>query len=580
MELRQLSLFVSACQCRNLSETAHQAGLSLSSVSGTLKDLEDALGLGLLERSSGGLTVTDAGRWLFQKAENLLNLEEALSFANGDQRELRIESSLHFMFGTLSRASAAAARDMQRENPGLHVPVRFASAFTATPNDGTERCADIVMGYASRNEPENRFLFADDWIAIDSHPSSTCDCGTIDTLWLPPHLNPSEEARFRHHCRKAGWPYPERQTEDAGMFERLRSAKKPTRLLAPYSLVAARLSRKRIDGRLLDPPFHSPVVARIETTDEQQHRLAELFVEKTRSFIRAPQPPQDYRPGLRLREVRAFNTLANSPSISVASQRLGLSQPALSLLLGGIERKLGKSLFHRHPHGILPTNDGNRLGPVFNRIAQEADRIVSQARNVAMQEKQLVTIAYCGSVGVCPALSTPFFRAIAEWQALMPETGLSLIENESEETDARLKTGEIGFILHEDISPVRSLACLGRLVATGTGEEKTGERLVLPGGTGSLARILAALPGKPVDRTTIRTRSLSACLELSRNGYTTILPEKLAAGISPSHRPVVPERTVHLKAKVTTNRPLGEAEQLLLSCIRRQFRSDQAESAL
>lgn len=589
MELRQLALFVAACQRRSLSETARSTNLSLSSLSGTLKALEKALDLQLFARSSTGLAVTEAGRWLFQEAENLLCREETLRFAERGTRELRVESPLRFMFGTLSRASAAAVRKMHRDTPGLHVSVAFASPYAAGPGSGRERrTADIVMGYAGEGTPDGSFLFADDWIAVHSCSAPHGGRGVAGTLWLPPYLQPSEEARFLAHCRAVGWPEPERLEDDGGLFERLRCAKLSTSLVAPRSLVAARLARSGMTDSPLDPPFRSPVVATIMTTEPALQSAARRFVEAITGFIRAPQPFQDYAPILGLREIRAFNALAAGPSLSNAAQRLGMSQPALSMLVTGMERKFGKRLFDRRSRGTVLSPPGQAMASSLGRLAQQARSIESQARSVAMQQRRRVTLAHSEAILLCPALASAFSEALAEWQSVFPGTCLNLLETGGEDLEAVLRTGEIGFALHEDVSPIRSLACLGRLVVVGGDDTKAGGppdlsrgMLALPAGASALGRMVASLPGKAGQSSAVRAGSLSACLALSKSGYRTILPERVASSQHPDSRlrPVTPDVTVYLKAHLTTERPLGEAEQHLLSCIRRRFRDVQAESA-
>lgn len=588
MELRQLALFVAACQRRSLSETARSINLSLSSLSGTLKALERTLDLQLFERSPTGLAVTEAGRWLFQEAENLLRREETLRFSECGALDLRVESPLRFMFGTLSRASAAAVRQMHRDNPGLHVSVAFASPYAAGLGGRERRTADVVMGYAGEGVPGGSFLFADEWIAVSSCPMPHGSRGVAGTLWLPPYLQPSEEARFLTHCRAAGWPEPERLEDDGGLFERLRGAKSPTCLVAPRSLVAARLARSGMADRPLDPPFRSPVVATVTTTGPALQDAARRFVEAITGCIRSPQPFQDYAPILGLRDIRAFKALAAGPSLSNAAQRLGMSQPALSMLLSGMERKLDKRLFDRRSRGIALSLAGQAIATTLGRLAQQAQSIESQAKLVAMQERRRVMLAHSEAILLCPALASAFSEALAEWQAVFPGTHLTLLETGGEDIETVLRTGEIGFALHEDVSPIRSIACLGRLVVVGDDDAEaarppglSGGMLALPAGASALGRIVASLPGKAGQSSAVRASSLAACLALSKSGYRTILPERIASSLHPDSRlrALTPDVTVYLKAQPTTERSLGEAEQHLLSCIRRRFRAVQAESA-
>lgn len=52
-------------------------------------------------------------------------------------------------------------------------------------------------------------------------------------------------------------------------------------------------------------------------------------------------------PAIRLRQIRLFVQIAGSGSLTAAAQVLGLSQPALSKSLSGLEGLLGAALFSR-----------------------------------------------------------------------------------------------------------------------------------------------------------------------------------------------------------------------------------------
>jgi DNA-binding transcriptional LysR family regulator len=70
------------------------------------------------------------------------------------------------------------------------------------------------------------------------------------------------------------------------------------------------------------------------------------------------------------RHLRQVVTLASVGSFGRAALRLGLSQPALTRSIQGIERALGVSLFERHRRGVTPT----RVGQAFVARAEEVLR--------------------------------------------------------------------------------------------------------------------------------------------------------------------------------------------------------------
>ena len=72
MELYQLKTFVAIAREGNLTRAAESVFTSAPAVSAQLKALEDELGVKLFERTSRGMTPTDAGRSLLDEAERTL----------------------------------------------------------------------------------------------------------------------------------------------------------------------------------------------------------------------------------------------------------------------------------------------------------------------------------------------------------------------------------------------------------------------------------------------------------------------------------------------------------------------------
>lgn len=74
---------------------------------------------------------------------------------------------------------------------------------------------------------------------------------------------------------------------------------------------------------------------------------------------------------LNLRHLRLIHGIAASGQLSLAAERLGITQPAASRTLSEIERLIGEPLFQRTPKGMVATE----IGSVFCR---HADAVVGQ----------------------------------------------------------------------------------------------------------------------------------------------------------------------------------------------------------
>src|SRR5687768_8137790 len=63
-----------------------------------------------------------------------------------------------------------------------------------------------------------------------------------------------------------------------------------------------------------------------------------------------------------------FRELLRAGRASVAAERLGLSQPAISHALGRLRDLFDDPLFVRRPHGFEPTRRAQELGPQIEAL--------------------------------------------------------------------------------------------------------------------------------------------------------------------------------------------------------------------
>lgn len=84
-----------------------------------------------------------------------------------------------------------------------------------------------------------------------------------------------------------------------------------------------------------------------------------------------------------LTAIEAFLAVARAGSVKVAAQDLALSAPALSRRIQTLERFIGKPLFERRHHAMVPTADGDRLlaqiAPALDQLADAVDAMTGGA---------------------------------------------------------------------------------------------------------------------------------------------------------------------------------------------------------
>lgn len=64
---------------------------------------------------------------------------------------------------------------------------------------------------------------------------------------------------------------------------------------------------------------------------------------------------------MKLNELKYFIEVVDTRNISVAAKKLYISQPNLSRSIRNLEKKMGKKLLTRTPHGVEPTSTGKQL---------------------------------------------------------------------------------------------------------------------------------------------------------------------------------------------------------------------------
>jgi len=79
IDLNSLAIFAKVAETRSFSEAARRLKLPISTVSRRVAELEDQLGVGLLERSTRNLRLTDIGAEVFEHAHRSAEISEAVA---------------------------------------------------------------------------------------------------------------------------------------------------------------------------------------------------------------------------------------------------------------------------------------------------------------------------------------------------------------------------------------------------------------------------------------------------------------------------------------------------------------------
>lgn len=130
MKLQQLRTFVAVCQEKSFTAAAKRIHATQSGLSMQIKDLEDFLGVQLLERTAAGVAPTVEGKQFYEKISSILR---DLSTAEEELRSLNQELTGSVAVGvmpTFSRSALPTALD-EFANTYPHVELRIIEAYSS-----------------------------------------------------------------------------------------------------------------------------------------------------------------------------------------------------------------------------------------------------------------------------------------------------------------------------------------------------------------------------------------------------------------------------------------------------------------
>ena len=135
--------------------------------------------------------------------------------------------------------------------------------------------------------------------------------------------------------------------------------------------------------------------------------------------------------------------VARCHSISIAAERLHLTQPAVSQAIKSIETELGETIFVRSKNGVFLTEAGERLLPCVERIMAAA----GEMRQIAAQGGQpQEEISGYLRLSVNPALSFGIFQSLLPvFSQRYPQVKVYIHERISDEVVQDILQGQCDF---------------------------------------------------------------------------------------------------------------------------------------
>lgn len=141
-----------------------------------------------------------------------------------------------------------------------------------------------------------------------------------------------------------------------------------------------------------------------------------------------------------VKQLRAFVAVAQAQSLAQASERLHLSQPAVSIALRNLEAQIGGQLFSRAAKRLTLTPEGQEFLPVAERLLQDWQEAFDDLDALFSKKRGKVRIA---SVPTLAASLLP--RVIADYNRLYPNIKLSVHDILANQVAQMVREGRADF---------------------------------------------------------------------------------------------------------------------------------------
>jgi DNA-binding transcriptional LysR family regulator len=213
-ELRRLRYFVAVATERNFTRAAERLHVAQPALSRQVRLLERELGVELLRRTTHDVTLTDAGRFLLERAPGVLGATDDLwrgvrAFAAGEQGSVVVGYGASAGYETAPRLLEAIAQRL----PALEVDARVMATAAildavgeGTIDAGLVRCPparDGIEARVVRRERQGVLLRRDHALAAGTSVA-LADLGDAPVLLHPRAANPGHYDAVLDLCRAAG----------------------------------------------------------------------------------------------------------------------------------------------------------------------------------------------------------------------------------------------------------------------------------------------------------------------------------------------------------------------------------------
>lgn len=292
---------------------------------------------------------------------------------------------------------------------------------------------------------------------------------------------------------------------------------------------------------------------------------------------------------MELRQLQYFTVVYEEGSVTRASQRLNVVQPALSQQISKLEEELGHKLFLRTPKGMVPTERGSEAYRMFSGVLRDLRSACQKLNEEDGQVRGMVTLGVVTSVANNALVDTLF-----GFHEKYPDVHVRATGGYTDELNEMLRSGQLDLIVinvapqarHPQMTDIicEDLALIGAAdtplsVPTPVTIESLNKlKLVIPSARHGLRTIMdhAAMTSGITLAPRMEFDDLKPIEDfVAHSDFFTLLPplavsRALRSGQLKAY-PIVPAIPRRLVCITATDRPLSRAAELLIDELRERM---------
>jgi LysR family transcriptional regulator, nitrogen assimilation regulatory protein len=608
IELRPLAYFAAACRSESFAHAAADLDIALSTLSTTMKTLEQDLGTRLFHRVNNSLYPTAAGRALLRAADAVLQAERFARHWTASARTrlglVAVTIGLSFTIGGMGRAVRRAVEGMMNERPDILVDAAWDGEknvpwFGALAGDASRAEPDRVAITLGRSSDRATPLLLDRWVFACRLPARTQKRPTPEELragrLIVPRLAPPLIEQADSYFTQNGISRVRFLTDHPGDLPRLIDEYPDAAVFVPESLIAPRLGLLNV---VAIPPTR-PLTMEIAAHEITPSAATALFIRHLKRALASDDAVCVERPLISLRQLRYLGMVHRLRRVSAAARGANISQPALSEQLRKLEASLACQLYERNGDGLIPTAKGERFAMVAKVIEAAADRLLASIDQAAPMQGRTIAVGILPSVNQHGFLLNRITETLLEIQARHPGLKMTVREAPNGTLQDWVMRGLVGVAIVETALPHMPRLPLGSSEALAAVAHK--RHRLLPPGPVTLARLLQKPLALPTSRFGLRRLLESAAEQhglrlhpdmeidalsmavamLHHLPVCTVLPasavqREVASGELMAHTIVEPAVSRQLFVIYSGERTLSEPERNLVNSLRRKLAEQSA----